>query len=112
MSAVISNLKPILNNIFRLLYVLVRPLLLQLIILRKLFIDWEYPLQTIVASIMYLWVWYYNMMITSILLIIWWNFTKRMWTYRFFKSTYIAIDPPDMKEKDMLKLRVFEACVV
>lgn len=40
MSAVISNLKPILNNLFRLLYIIVRPILLQLIILRKLFIDW------------------------------------------------------------------------
>ena len=102
MSAVLSNIKPILNNIFRLLYIIVRPILLQLIVYRKLFIDWETPLQTMMASVVFIYIWYYNLVISFVLLTVWWNFTKRLWTYRFFGNSYIAIDPT-LKEKDMLK---------
>ncbi len=102
MSAVVSNLKPILSNIFRLLFIVVRPILLQLIVVRKLFIDWEMPLQTILASLAFLYVWYYELVITTLLVIVWWNFTKRMWTYKLFRASFVAIDP-DLKDKDMLK---------
>ncbi len=81
---------------------MVRPILLQLILVRKLFIDWETPLQTIVASIVFLYVWYYQLIITTVLVMVWWGLTKRLWTYRLFRATYVALDP-DMKEKDMLK---------
>lgn len=102
MGAVISNLKPILSNIFRLLFVAIRPILLQLIVIRKLFIDWETPLQTIIASIVFLYVWYYKLILSFLILTLWWNFTKRLWTYRFFGTSYIGIDP-NLKDKDMLK---------
>jgi hypothetical protein len=82
MSAVVGNLKPILNNLFRVLYVVVRPILLQLILARKLFIDWETPLQTILASVVFLYVWYYQLIITTLLAMVWWNFTMRLWTYK------------------------------
>ena len=102
MSAVMENRKPILTNIFRLLYVIVRPILAQLIVLRKLFIDWETPMQTIMAGVVYVYVWYNELILSTLLAIVWWNFTKRMWTYKFFGASYLAIDP-DLKDKDMLK---------
>ena len=102
MSAVFGNLKPILNNLFRVLYIVVRPIMLQLIVLRKLFIDWETPVQTIMASMVYLYVWYYGYMISWVLLMTWWGLTKRLWTYKFFGGTYVPYDE-GLSEKEMLK---------
>lgn len=102
MSAVVSNLKPILNNLFRVLYIVVRPLLLQLIVLRKLFMDWESPTQTMLSSAVLLYSWYHGYLISLFLLMFWWAHTKRMWTYKFFGQSFIGIDPT-LKEKDMLK---------
>lgn len=102
MSAVFGNLKPILNNLFRVLYIIVRPIMLELIVLRKLFLDWETPIQTILGSVVYLYVWYYQYMMSWLMLWMWWGLTKRMWTYKFFGGSYVPYDH-GITEKEMLK---------
>lgn len=59
--AIFVHLRPILNNIFRLLYVVVRPIMMLLLAQRHVLMDWEKPGLTAVYCVVYFWSWYHDM---------------------------------------------------
>jgi CRP-like cAMP-binding protein len=59
--AVFPLLRPIINNLFRMMYVVVRPCMLFLLWHRRILMDWEKPGMTVLLSIINLWAWYYSL---------------------------------------------------
>ncbi len=62
LKALFPLLRPIINNMFRFLYVVVRPFMLFLLWHRRILMDWEKPGMTVLLTILYYWAWYHNVL--------------------------------------------------
>jgi CRP-like cAMP-binding protein len=59
-------IRPIINNLFRALYVAVRPLMLFGLWHRKILMDWEKPGMAILMSIIFFWCWYRELLLALV----------------------------------------------
>eukprot|EP01091_Cochliopodium_minus_P003767 TRINITY_DN13736_c0_g1_i1.p1 TRINITY_DN13736_c0_g1~~TRINITY_DN13736_c0_g1_i1.p1 ORF type:complete len:909 (+),score=204.71 TRINITY_DN13736_c0_g1_i1:258-2729(+) len=98
----IANLKPIINNIFVVLFRAIKPLMGFLLSVRKIVMDWESPVDAFTYSVMFYIVWWNSWFFNFILACLLWGMAKRYILYTYSGKHYITYH--ELQPKEMLLL--------
>ena len=99
-ASIFKHLKPILNNIFTILYVDLRPLLQYLLWIRRVVMDWERPLDALAYNVAFYIVWWNCWFVHFLIVAVFWHMTKRYLQRKILKQPFqvFAGAPKEMLE--------------